>query len=283
MRKILLFITLILSLSACSDKLDFTYHDFQVVVEGDLETPFLKSGETRSIKVSFQQQKYANDRPTGSWVSVPVTVVKIYDESGQFEISNRRFSGNDLLFDLIARENETQETVYAQIGFFLEDEVYLDSDAAYIIQEAGEISREYRVTTETNPLIIPSQGIAEYDIPFMVECRLTINGVPREWKSENLYGLLYRNNCWGAASHHTLEIKQGKDPGQFYFHITARPYYLEEEGNWMRWSCSIYSTFLDGWEFTQEFQHGQDRSLAGTQPPATGNDFSGGYLYTDRE
>ena len=283
MRKILVLFLLPLAFSACKHDPLVTHHGFRVEITGDLDTPFSKSGETRQIEISFLQERYEYNQPTEKWDAVPVTVVKIYDESGQFRIENRRLSGKKMIVDLVAEENISPEVIYAQLGFFLEEDVYLDSDSALATQEAAEISREYRViTTGPNPFVIPAQEGGTFDIPFTVECCTTINGVQGEWTSQDLYGLYYQNNCFGAASHHTLEIKPGEEEGQYYFHITARPYYLEDERVPMLWLCFIYAANVDGWRFEQKFLHEQDRSLAGSEEPASGNDFSGGYLNRDR-
>lgn len=285
MRNFLLFITCILLLSSCSSDDGVRYGDHELIITGDLETPFKNVGETRHITVSIRKQEYNYHHPQDKWMTVAPNNVKIYGHelSDQFEITSLNITADIMSFSLTAKENTIDVMAMIDLEFFWNesDGVYSLQSSA-ITQEPVDRMQEYRFQSDANPFVVPVEG-GEFTVGFTVETRFTINGKQDEWAPTDLTWLYYSYVC-NASWQHEVKLRKKEDRyGEYYFVVSAEPYFFTDESAEIEWEYKITAEGLYSSKpplFTQVFLHSQDRELAKDPEasPLTGSVRSNGPL-----
>ena len=281
MRKIFICSVLALLFLSCSREDGIRYHDTRLVVTGDKDILFSNRGETRTFTAAFEQQRYRYGEPLDEWITVPADKISIIwaDIPEQLVVSDQKVVGDALSFRVTAQENGFGTLMQVQLEAWLADEGY--SDSFMLAQAPAQIEREFRITSKQNPYTVPLEG-GVFSVGFTVECRLTVNGTQNEWLPSSLYAppyvsfswMNYCYRCSYAASHHSVELKSGEKKGEYYFELTARPYYLESKEKEMIWTYTIYRDETAVPLLEQQLIHEQDRRLAGTEEArASGSDF----------
>lgn len=225
-----LFVCILFCISC--DQEEITYAGSKIVVEGDVTTAFLNTGEKRSFTVSALKQKYADGIATDQWVPVSEGGIALSVGEG-FELSAISATS----FELSAKENQADTLALATLVISIRDGAVTQTEKIGLKQAASEISYVYKIVSEQNPYVIPKEG-GEFFIPFTCQSKRTINGKEEGWAYSDMKRLNYVahtnsglviNPKGEQVRAHRIQAESTDKTGHYKLHLIASKFYLGED------------------------------------------------------
>lgn len=229
MKPFILLLFAVLIYSSCDKAKHETTYTYHFQLQGDTESNFSKSGESRRFTLSVLRKCFTDGIISGATEKVTTSAISLIPmENDLFTVENIQKNDGEYIFDLSIPENDTDTLRKDMLKIvFTEGETHLTHTFQFQ-QNPSDINTAYEIQTNMpQPFHIPAEG-GIFEIPFTCMHIKYINGNLSQTIPGPLKGLKYFICIANSGSVHSLFIqKDGELAGQYKFKIEAQgPYNL---------------------------------------------------------